>query len=181
MTTNTKNNLETIFYMCFILPLCERMGWGLQTKQKITNNLQTKRQPSEKALKSSWWLDWSCVLFLSLLVVVLWICLWKSHLFEFHNFPPVSGFVFENISIFHLREDVGSMTQGRVECWGLFLTCLPRGRVWVKVQNWGIRKWKWCFPFLGSKQFLKYHCTIQILVMSKWKSLYLNNEKSSRK
>ena len=164
MTTYTENYLETIFHMCFILPLSERMGWGLQ--KKITNNLQTKKQPSEKALKSYLWLDWSCVLFLSLLVVVLWIWFWKNHLFEIHNFPPpLWGFVFENISsFFHLCKDVDSMTQGRVECWGLFSTCLPRGRAWVIVQNWEIRKWKWCFPFLGSKQFLKYHYTIQIWV-----------------
>ena len=79
--------------------------------------------------------------------------------------------------LFHLCEDVDNMTRGRAECWGLFSTCLPRGRAWVIVQNWEIRKWKWCFPFLGSKQFLKYHYTIQIWVLS----LYLNNEKSSIK
>ena len=71
-----------------------------KNKTKITKNLQTKRQPSEKALESSLWLDWSCVLFLSLLMVVLWIWFWKNHLFELHNFPPVWGFVFENISFF---------------------------------------------------------------------------------
>ena len=65
----------------------------------------------------------------------------------------------KTFNLFHLCEDVDSMTQGRVECWGLFSTCLPRVRVWVIVQNWEIRKWKWCFPVLGSKQFLKYHYT----------------------
>ena len=87
--------------LLYVLYFTTKWKNGMRITKKITNNLQTKRQPSEKALKSFLWLDLSCVLFLSLLVVVLWIWFWKNYLFEIHNFPPpLWGFVFEKISPF---------------------------------------------------------------------------------